>query len=411
MKRASLLLLGLFAFAVTLPVWADFLDSYKQGIKAADDGDWTTVARLMEEAVAEQPEESPRIGKRFYFRRYVPHYYLGRARFEQGDCPGALAAWKTSEGQGVIQKFPEFQEIQQKRQICRQRAADRAAARQETVDAVARAQKAARSVDGLPGPELAPFWDRGEPSLARRTSEARRNLVSAEERLKNLGDSPAEAEEIRKLAERAALGFEGIHRESEQLKTRLAAERAEAVDDLAPLQREATRALASVRDLRPYPRELGRAVERLEALLAASRGADSGGSTASIARLRENLQAATGRLEAASARPPRELVAAAEAFFTGAYEEVLTLLQDTSFRSSKAAAHAHLFQAAAAYSLYILGARMEPELLDEARRHVLACRAQDRLRLPTRSAFSPRFIDFFLSQEETEDPPPALEEP
>ena len=52
---------------------------------------------------------------------YLPHFYLGYARFERGDCAGALAAWAESERQGVAPRLPEFEVARRGRKTCEER--------------------------------------------------------------------------------------------------------------------------------------------------------------------------------------------------------------------------------------------------------------------------------------------------
>lgn len=110
------------AVAAAGPVRADPAESYRQGLAAIEAGSWAAVARWMGEAIAEQPGESRRIaldGNRF--ANYLPHYYLGVARYQLGDCAGALRAWEASTSQGVVQGLDEYGMLQQLRGDCEER--------------------------------------------------------------------------------------------------------------------------------------------------------------------------------------------------------------------------------------------------------------------------------------------------
>ena len=91
----ALLVLG------TGPAAADFKETYAKGIEAVQRRSWSEVARLMQSAIQEHPQANRGIrGYGMDFQPYVPYYYLGLARAEMSNCDGAVAAWRTSEGQG-----------------------------------------------------------------------------------------------------------------------------------------------------------------------------------------------------------------------------------------------------------------------------------------------------------------------
>ena len=401
MSSRILTVLGLASLLWAPTVRGDFLESYKQGVNAAEAGDWATVAERMREAVAEQPKSNPRLAKRLYFRRYIPHYYLGRALFEAGDCAGAVRSWASSEEQGVIQRYPEYEDLQQKLAVCSQRKADLEATIAAARAAIQRAEEAARSIEGLPGPALSSLWESGNPSLAQRTAQARRNLISAQERF-DPGAQAKAAEGVRKLAERAALGFEGVQRDAEQIRSRLEAERRSAVEDLAPLQAKAKKTLDSLSFLRPYPGRIRNRVARLEGLLAASRSSGPASTVEDLQQLRESIEASIAQLRRETAPPPRELTKAAEALFAADYATVVELLGDASFFGSRTEGHVHLLLSAARFSLWVISGEEDDELLAAASLDALACHEANPNLVPTRKDFSPRFVEFFLDQE----PPP-----
>ena len=97
--KAAPLALGLAALALlAVPARADYKDSYRKGMELAEKGNWPEVARHMRAALEEQPREGEQVklyGMRFEL--YLPHYYLGLALFNGGDCEGALRAWDSSQ--------------------------------------------------------------------------------------------------------------------------------------------------------------------------------------------------------------------------------------------------------------------------------------------------------------------------
>lgn len=115
---------------------ADAVESYTKGLDAVKTGSWADVARFMEEAVADMPQANRRI--RLYgmrFEPYIPHYFLGLARSQLGDCRGALRAWETSVSQGVIQENrSEYSTLQQGRGSCEERLNEAAVEEVEVVE-------------------------------------------------------------------------------------------------------------------------------------------------------------------------------------------------------------------------------------------------------------------------------------
>ena len=108
----ALLVLGLPAAAR-----ADYRESYRKGIEAVDRKQWVEVAARMREALAENPKEGEQVklyGLRF--EPYLPHFYLGLALVEAGDCAGALKAFQASEEQGAIRGTPKSSELRRRRQ-------------------------------------------------------------------------------------------------------------------------------------------------------------------------------------------------------------------------------------------------------------------------------------------------------
>jgi predicted translin family RNA/ssDNA-binding protein len=100
---SSLLLLPITA-------WAQAEDEpFRRGIAARGDKKWGEVAEEMRKAIAINPTESTRkvqVRARIIFggnsTEYLPHFYLGDALKNQGNCAAAVAEWETSEDQKVI---------------------------------------------------------------------------------------------------------------------------------------------------------------------------------------------------------------------------------------------------------------------------------------------------------------------
>lgn len=117
------------ALAVVAPLRADSAESYRKALDAVGVKDWAAAATWLEQAIAEAPEANPRI--RLSETRsapYVPYFYLGVARYGEGDCERALEAFETSESEGVIRDLEEYATLQDLRGDCEERGASDGAA-------------------------------------------------------------------------------------------------------------------------------------------------------------------------------------------------------------------------------------------------------------------------------------------
>ncbi len=94
--------LGILLMLVASVAVADYKKNYLDGVDAAKKGQWVEVRRLMTAAIAERPDAG-RV--RFYGsipEPYVPHYYLGLANANLGDCPSALSAFKNPGSSALV---------------------------------------------------------------------------------------------------------------------------------------------------------------------------------------------------------------------------------------------------------------------------------------------------------------------
>ena len=75
---------ALLTAALTLPSAAQVNTIYREALDAVSAKDWPVVEGLMQKAISERPEA--RVRRR---QTYIPYYYVGLARYQQGDCTGA----------------------------------------------------------------------------------------------------------------------------------------------------------------------------------------------------------------------------------------------------------------------------------------------------------------------------------
>lgn len=376
---------------------SEFLEFYKIGVTAAEAGDWQLVIEMMQKAIEQQPQAKAKVKKGLYFRRYIPYFYLGKARYESGDCRGALAAWSLAEAQGVVARFPELGELNAGRESCEQRRTDLELARQEAHRLIQRATAAStqsrRSLEELSSS------GQGAGSLPARQAKADEALAAARSRL-NAGEKIlVEIEGAATAADEARQEFDAIRREVEQQRNSLTSRQQQLIADLEASIESAKEVLANSEYLQPYPRGVSHRRAAVQAALDKAGSVDADLSIGELEALKSELGTADSGLRNAISPPPPELASAAEAFLMGDYAAVLTILEAREFSSARAASHAHMLNAAALFTLFYSGGGSQPELLERAREEVLSCRAADPSRSPPASVFSPKFISFFDSQQ------------
>lgn len=360
-RRAALLAACLLAAG---PLHADYKDSFRKGIEAYDRKRWDDVVRHMREAAADNPTEGERLklyGLRFEV--YLPHFYLGAAYLNQGHCDQAVKAFETSRSQGAIRSHPRYAELLDGLKSCEGQVAkappatptpsarpagpDPAAVAQATQSAeaaLARADESARALQALSSdPLLGPVWTR-EPALGAAEREAREALAAARARF----DAGRRGSDLALLAE------------ARDQATR-ARDRLEAVRQAAERRREA----------------LGRAATPAPGPPSATPGLPT------LPARRDGL--------------PPELLAGAQAYFDGRYEDALQQLERAGDARGRAAAQLALFRAAAYHARFRAGGQKDEGLRRRAAEAVAACRRADPSLSPDPAAFSPAFMAFFRS--------------
>jgi hypothetical protein len=335
---------------------ADYKESYRSGMEAVDRENWPEVALRMREAAAEQPAEGERLklyGMRF--ETYLPNYYLGLALYNGQDCRGAVLAFQASEGQGAVQKTPQFKSLKSKQADCQRRLAESAPPRPTlpagpdpaaVAQAVQRAEADLAKADEVSG-VLAGL--EADPALRRALQrdegwttsyrQARDWLAAARGKLaagRGKNDL-AELSEARDLAARASQQLEALRKDALRLRQALASPPA------SP---------------RPSPPPTTLAVKPLPG-------------------------------------PPPVLVFAAQAYFSGRYRETLDTLSMLGTPPGRTGVHTLVFRAAARYSLYVTGGEQDDRLRQEALADVQSCRQLDPAFTPDAKAFSPRFTKLF----------------
>lgn len=109
MKRLALILaLALPALAAAPDKWSD---AYNRGVAAVRARNYAAGADDLQRAIAEVPAESGAIRARNEIITYVPHFWLGIAKYNLGDIDGCLRELKISEDQGVVQSTQYYAQL------------------------------------------------------------------------------------------------------------------------------------------------------------------------------------------------------------------------------------------------------------------------------------------------------------
>ncbi len=418
-------------------VFADFKRDYGQGLAALRKDDWERVASKMQEAIAEEPRAQAEIRlSGMNFVPYVPHFYLGKALFEQGDCIGAAQAWQTATEQGQIQNLSEeFAELE----------AGLATCQPETVDVSQIAQAAGAEVDVLDAANAEFSALASDPDLsAEWASDWKPRLDASLNNSQQLRDrlaravGAADADEISDIradamlaANEARLNTESAQQRSATLR-RLEAERLAALeqDRIQQQQREQQAQLQQQRQREARVlahRDLQDAIVQAENVLADQRAiqetagirqALSGAVTTArnltvddtTATLEDQARRiANGRIQLTAAlqewqaqldeeirrTPPTELRQVADAYFAGDYQRVVDSVNPDAFSEPSEKIQGMLFRSAALFNLYTLSGSENNALLERAKSDIRVIKSIDEGFSPYVAAFSPKFMLLF----------------
>jgi len=109
MKRLALVL------AIALPLLAappdKWWDAYNRGIAAVRARNYAAAADDLQRAINEIPAENGALRARNEIITYVPHFWLGIAKYNLGDIDGCLREFKISEDQGVVQSTQYYAQL------------------------------------------------------------------------------------------------------------------------------------------------------------------------------------------------------------------------------------------------------------------------------------------------------------
>jgi tetratricopeptide (TPR) repeat protein len=214
MKRfalAAILLLALPSLAAD-----KWWDSYKRGIDAVTAKDYRTAANALQAAIAEMPNEGTGVRTRNGTITYLPHFWLGIAKFNLGDVDGALREWKLSEEQGAIVRTEHYARLKEwmgRAQVEKQREAENASAGARKAADTAISKALADQVGAVSAGA-----DRSESYRA-----AQRKLQEALGHFKKAGNDISVYRTAQQAAEQASSGFRDAAEVAKKEKAALAA--------------------------------------------------------------------------------------------------------------------------------------------------------------------------------------------
>jgi tetratricopeptide (TPR) repeat protein len=210
MRRAlAFALLFVAANAFAAEKW---WDAYNRGTAAVNARRYADAQSAMQAAIAANPNEGSeiKVGTTI-IGSYLPHFWLGIAKYHLGDIDGALREWRISEEQGAVARTPYFSQLKnwvQRGQLEKQRLAEQAASgpRKAAESAISRAVQAQGDAMGAGGDRTESYRD------------AQRRLQDALARFRQAGTNAGAYESIAETAEQATQRFAAAAEEGKRLK-------------------------------------------------------------------------------------------------------------------------------------------------------------------------------------------------
>jgi hypothetical protein len=134
-RRAALILTLLASVAASGARPEKWWDAYDRGVSAVHAGDYAAAAQALQQAIAEVPNENAAARVRNETFVYVPHFWLGIAKFNLGDIDGALRELEISEKQGVVQNTRYYADLKNwlaRGRALKEKSSERAAAERKS---------------------------------------------------------------------------------------------------------------------------------------------------------------------------------------------------------------------------------------------------------------------------------------
>jgi hypothetical protein len=214
MTRVAFALLLLIATNVSAA--EKWFESYDRGVAAVNARNYKAAADSLQKAIAEMPTEGTNVRAKNSLITYVPHFWLGIAKFNLGDVDGALREWRTSEEQGVLartQYYAQMQDWVARAQTEKQRNAQSAASAPKKAADIAISKALEMQLEALSA-----GGDRAEKYLA-----AQRKLLDARTQFQKAGTDVTAYRGAEQTAQQAASLFASAADEGRKQKAARAA--------------------------------------------------------------------------------------------------------------------------------------------------------------------------------------------
>lgn len=392
MKRIAVILL-LFA----LPVFAapeKWWEAYARGVAAVNARNYKVAAEALQKSLAEMPNEGTNVRTRKELITYVPHFWLGIAKFNLGDPDGALREWRISEEQGVVARTEYYARMKDwiaRAQTEKQRNAQDSASVPKKAADVAISKALEMQLDALSA-----GGDRAESYLA-----AQRKLGEARAQFQKAGTDVSAYKNAEQTAQQAAVLFNTAAAEGRKLKAARAAA-PPPVRNPAPATVKVTQtAPQPVKVIETPPAPLPKTETAPPQILteaeATKRIAEQEQRRKKLEEAQKVVVPATVDVTATSLSPTpatrADLRPAYRAFASGdlaSSERLLTKILD----AQAAPAEAYLLRGCARYTRAMLSRTPDPLLLAATDDFRAALQRNAALRLD-RNAFSPKLVAYF----------------
>ena len=355
-------------------------DAYARGVAAVNSKSYKAAAEALQKSIAEMPNEGTNVRTRKELITYVPHFWLGIAKFNLGDPDGALREWRISEEQGVVAKTEYYAKMKDwvaRAQAQKQRnAQDSASGAKKSADtAISKALE--EQLDALSA-----GGDRADNYLT-----AQRKLMEARSQFQKAGTDVNAYKAAEQIAQQAASLFSSAAEEGKKLRAARAA-------TPPPVRKPAPAPVKIVDAVAPPPppapvitqEEVTKRIAEQEEKRRQIEGAKKEPVVVTATPL-PPVQAVQPAI------PNAELRRAYRAFAAGdlmTAEKLLTGL----LNAQPATAEAYLLRGCARYTRAMLSRERDPLLLAATDDFRAALRRNASLRLD-RDEFSPKLIAFF----------------
>jgi hypothetical protein len=392
MKRIAMALL----FVIALPAFAapeKWWEAYARGVAAVNGRNYKVAAEALQKSLVEMPTEGTNVRTRKELITYVPHFWLGIARFNLGDPDGALREWRISEEQGVVARTEYYARMKDwiaRAQTEKQRNAQDSASVPKKAADVAISKALEMQLEALSA-----GGDRAESYLA-----AQRKLGDARAQFQKAGTNVSAYKSAEQTAQQAAVLFNTAAAEGRKLKAARAAA-PPPVRNPAPAPVKVTQAAppsAKVIETPPAPLpKTETATLVLSEAEVTKRIAEQEQRRKKLEEAQKPVVAATVDVTAASLSPApatrADLRPAYRAFASGDLASSERLLTGI-LNARSAPAEAYLLRGCARYTRAMLSRTPDPLLVAATDDFRAALQRNGSLRLD-HNAFSPKLVAFF----------------